>query len=234
VVALSSGAVGGYASIYIAERARVVSTSGYDIDPALAVAVVPNAILAHIALTRVARMAPGESILIHGGLGAFAAAFPGIAKQLGASRIVGTVRPGRAIGTRLPYDALVESGSDFSGKFDVIIDPVGGEERTRSLDLLAPFGRLLLVGNAGGDWEHSIGSNRIWFDNATVAGFNAGAYVPAHPGAVRPAAEAEAALTAVAAGLADVEIETRPLADPATAHERLESHTATGRLVLTT
>ncbi|MGW4872449.1 hypothetical protein ACWEPT_31765, partial [Streptomyces chartreusis] len=51
---------------------------------------------------------------------------------------------------------------------------------TRSLDLLAPSGRLLLVGNAGGDWDHGIDGNRIWQGNITVAGFNAGGYVPAH------------------------------------------------------
>ena len=37
-------------------------------------------------------MADGESVLIHGALGGFSAAFPGIAKQLGAGRVVGTVR----------------------------------------------------------------------------------------------------------------------------------------------
>jgi NADPH2:quinone reductase len=208
-----------------------VSTQAHDIDQALAAAVVPNAIMAHIALTRVARIAPGESILIHGALGAFAAAFPGIAKHLGASRIVGTVRSGRPTATRLPYDAIVDSVAGLDEKFDVIIDPVGGEGRTRSLDLLAPFGRLLLVGNASADWDHTIGSNRIWLDNATVAGFNAGAYVPAHPEAIRPAAEA--ALKAVADGLADVAIDALPLAEAATAHERLENHTTQGRPILT-
>ncbi|MET8450969.1 hypothetical protein [Streptomyces sp. NPDC005209] len=64
-----------------------------------------------------------------------------------------------------------------------------------------------------------------------LAGFNAGGYVPAHPKAVQPAAEA--ALKAVAGGLANTEIEVLPLTDAATAHERLENHATDGRIVLT-
>jgi NADPH:quinone reductase-like Zn-dependent oxidoreductase len=151
--------------------------------------------------------------------------------------VAGTVRGermGAAAASRLPYDAIVDSarlpGALDGQKFDVIIDPVGGAVRTESLDLLAPFGRLLLVGNASGDWDHRIDSNRIWYGNITVSGFNSGGYLPAHPETVRPAAAA--ALQAVAAGLSDTEVEVLPLAEAATAHERLESHVAGGRLVL--
>ena len=233
VVALSANATGGYASVYVRDQASVVSTEGYDIDPALAVAVVPNAIMAHVALTRVARMSAGESVLIHGALGGFASAFPGIAKQLGASRVVGTVRTDKiGTATKLPYDKIVDSAQLPDEKFDIIVDPVGGTVRTQSLGLLAPSGRLLLVGNASSDWNNHIESNPIWYGNVTVTGFNAGGYMPAHPDAIRPAAEA--ALTAVAAGLADTELELFPLTDAATAHARLEHHATAGRVVLTT
>ncbi|GHJ40126.1 zinc-binding dehydrogenase [Streptomyces sp. TS71-3] len=238
VVALPGDATGGYAPVYIAHGADVVSIEGYGIDPALAAAVIPNAIMAHAALTGAARFSAGESILVHGALGAFAATFPGIARQLGASRVVGTVRGARmgmAGATKLPYDTVVSSEQlpdALAGeKFDVIVDPVGGAVRTQSLDLLAPSGRLLLVGNASGDWEHRIDGNRLWYGNLTVTGFNAGGYLPVHPEAIRPGAEA--ALKAAADGLADTEIETLPLADAATAHERLENHSAGGRIVLT-
>jgi hypothetical protein len=62
------------------------------LDPALAVAVVPNAATAHLAVTQTARMRDGERVLVHGALGGLAVGFPGIARQLGASRVVGTVR----------------------------------------------------------------------------------------------------------------------------------------------
>ncbi|MFI9386482.1 zinc-binding alcohol dehydrogenase family protein [Kutzneria sp. NPDC052558] len=229
VVALSATGAGGYASVYVRDQAYVVSTEGHDIDPALAVAAVPNAIMAHVALTRAARMISGESVLIHGALGGFAAAFPGMARHLGASRVVGSVRGERT--TTLPYDALVDSAQLPDEKFDIIVDPVGGAVRTRSLDLLAPLGRLLVVGNASGDWDHRIDSNAVWFGTVTVTGFNSGAYLPAHPEAIRPAAEA--ALAVVAWGHADTKIELLPFADAATAHERMERHEVDGRIVLT-
>ncbi|WP_440105222.1 quinone oxidoreductase family protein [Streptosporangium sp. H16] len=237
VVTLSASATGGYASVYVSDQARVLSTQSFDLDPALAVAVVPNALMAHVALTGPIQLHPGDRVLIHGAFGALAAAFPGIAKQLGASRVVGTVRGERlatAASSKLPYDQIVDS-ADMSAvlgdeRFDVIVDPVGGQVRTESMDLLAPGGRLLLVGNAGGDWQHGVDGNRVWEGNFIVAGFNAGGYLPAHQEAV-PAAAA-AALKAAASGLADMEIELLPLADAATAHERLENHTARGRVVL--
>ncbi|GLZ02091.1 zinc-binding dehydrogenase [Actinoplanes sp. NBRC 103695] len=237
VVTLSASATGGYASVYVSDRARVLSTQAHDLDPALAVAVVPNALMAHVALTGPIQLHPGDRVLVHGAFGGLAAAFPGIAKQLGATRVVGTVRGERLAGAgagRLPYDRIVDSATMPTAlgdeKFDVIVDPVGGQVRTDSLGLLAPGGRLLLVGNAGGDWQHGVDGNRVWQGNFVVAGFNAGGYLPAHPQAV-PAAAA-AALTAAASGLADTEIELLPLADAATAHERLENHTARGRVVL--
>jgi len=239
VVSMSgSGGTGGYASVYLALAPLVVSTEGYDLDPALAVSIVPNAAMAHIALTRVAHLTEGESVLVHGALGGFSAAFPGMARQLGASRVVGSVRSSKlnaASTTKLPYDKIVDSAElrDALGgeKFDVIVDPVGGEVRTQSLDLLAAGGRLLVVGNAGGDWTHQIDSNRLWLGSITVSGFNAGAYLPTHPQLVRPALEA--ALKAVAAGLGDTEVDVLPFAEAAIAHERMENRTLNGRIVLT-
>ena len=36
-----------------------------------------------------------------------------------------------------------------------MIDPVGGQVRTDSLKVMAPLGRMLLGGNASGDWQHT-------------------------------------------------------------------------------
>src|ERR1700759_3048517 len=69
VVALSETGTGGYGTIKIARAPLVVSTEAYDISPALAVAVVPNAIMAQLALSDVARLTAGERMLVHGALG---------------------------------------------------------------------------------------------------------------------------------------------------------------------
>ena len=123
----------------------VVSLASSGVDPGLAVASVPNAATAYLALTRVAHLQPGETVLVHGALGALASTFPGVARNLGASRIVGTVRPTSlavAETSGLPYDQLI--GSDefpaalIDERFDVVIDPVGGDLRTTSLGVMAP------------------------------------------------------------------------------------------------
>jgi len=237
VVTFSATGTDGYASILVTNPAFVVSLKGHNIEPSLAVAAVPNAAMAVLALTRIAHLVAGESVLVHGALGGFASAFPGVAHQLGAKRVAGTVRSSKfaaASTTKLPYDQIVDSSklSEELGdeRFDVIVDPVGGELRSRSLDLLRPGGRLIVVGNASGDFTHTIDSNRLWLRNVTIAGFNAGAYVPTHPNELEPAVEA--ALKAVAAGLILPELEVLPLADAAKAHERMESRELRGRIVL--
>ncbi|MGP4086474.1 hypothetical protein [Streptomyces sp. KR55] len=53
--------------------------------------------------------------------------------------------------------------------------------------------------------DQGIDGNRIWYGNFIVTGFNAGGYLPIHPETVPPAAQA--ALKAVADGLANTEIE---------------------------
>lgn len=236
VVAMSQAGIGGYASVYVADASRVVSIDGFGIDPSIAVSVIPNAAMAFAALTEVAHLRDGESVLVHGALGGLASAFPGMAKQLGASRVVGSVLTGaveRAVGSRLPYDQVVDSGDlDALGDetFDVVIDPVGGDLRTRSLSLMAPGGRLVAVGNASGDWDHTVVSSQLWLRSVTVAGFNAGAFLPTHPHVVRPALEA--ARTMVAAGLGDIEVEVLAFEQAALAHERMEDRAVSGRLVL--
>lgn len=238
VVAMSAGTgTGGYASIYLAKASGTVSIESSGIDPALAVAVIPNAAMAYVALTDVAHLSEGESVLVHGALGGFAAAFPGIAKQLGASRVVGTVRTSKleaAAKTKLPYDRIVDSNElpvVFDGeKFDIVIDPVGGAVRSHSFASMKPGSRLIVAGNASGDWGHQVKTNDLWMGSVTVSGFNAGAYLPTHPQTIRPALEA--ALRAVAAGLGETEIDVLPFEKAALAHERMESRSLDGRIVL--
>lgn len=238
VVAMSGTGTGGYASVYIAPTHVVISTEGYAIDPALAVSVIPNAAMAHVALTRVAHLAEGETVLVHGALGGFAAAFPGIAKRLGASRVVGSVRASKleaAARTKLPYDRIVDSADLTSAladeKFDVVIDAVGGAVRGQSFALMRPGSRLIVAGNASGDWSHEVKTNDLWLGCVSVTGFNAGAYLPTHPHTIRPALEA--ALRVAADGLGEMEIDVLPFSKAVTAHERMEGRALNGRIVLT-
>lgn len=66
-------------------------------------------------------------------------------------------------------------------RFDVVVDPVGGQLRTDTLRVMAPMGRMLLVRNASGDWQHTVQTNALWGGNLAMLGFVAGMYLPAHP-----------------------------------------------------
>ncbi|GIF46376.1 NADPH2:quinone reductase [Asanoa ferruginea] len=237
VVTLSgTGAVGGYASVEVADARVTVSLEGTGVDPALAVAALPNAATAYLALTEIAHLKPGERVLVHGALGGLASAFPGVARTLGASVVVGTSRRSSLAAARasaLPYDEIIAS-EDLAlatQRFDVVVDPVGGQLRTDSLQVMNRQGRMLLVGNASGDWQHSVPTNALWGGNLALLGFSIGFYLPNHLDKARPAAEA--GLHAISQGLVDIRTETLPLADAAEAHRRLETGAVGRRILLT-
>jgi NADPH2:quinone reductase len=238
VVTLSgTGAEGGYASIAVVDAAMTVSLEGTGVAPAVAVAAVPNAATAYLALTEVAHLKPGERLLVHGALGGLASAFPGVARTLGAAGVVGTVRRTSLAAARtstLPYDEIVASEDLLDAvdeqRFDVVVDAVGGQVRTDSLQVMAPMSRMLLVGNASGDWQHTVPTNALWGGNLAMLGFSVGFYLPAHPGQAQPAAQG--ALTAIRQGLVDIRTQTLPLAEAAEAHRRVENGTVGGRILL--
>src|ERR1700709_1565154 len=153
VVSMSQATLGGYASVTLAQASPVVPLGDSAVDPAQAVAALPYAVTAYLGLTRAAHLQPGESVLVHGAAGGLAATVPAVARALGATRIVGTVSsPSRIKDTaHLGYDDVFTSDGfveALAGRpVDVVADAVGGDVRTASLDVLAPFGRTLLLGH---------------------------------------------------------------------------------------
>jgi NADPH2:quinone reductase len=136
--------------------------------------------------------------------------------------------------SELPYDRVIASdefpNALIDQRFDLVIDPVGGDLRTASLDLMAPLGRLLAVGNASGDWRHTVDTNRLWVSNLAILGFSGGSYLPSHPESVWSAAEG--ALKAVSEGLVNLHIDSLPLDEAAEAHRRIEAGQVNGRILL--
>lgn len=163
--------------------------------------------------------------------------FPGVARTLGAASVTGTARRSSLAAARasaLPYDEVIASEdllATLGGqRFDVVIDPVGGQVRTDSLKVMAPLGRMLLVGNASGDWQHTVATNSLWLGSLAIAGFSSGYYFPAHPEQARPAAQG--AINAISQGLVDIRTQVFPLAKAAEAHRRAENGSVGGRILL--
>ncbi len=65
---------------------------------------------------------------------------------------------------------------------DVVMDVVGGDVFNDSLRVLAPQGRLLVVGFAAGTGIPQVKVNRLLLNNVDVRGVGWGAFVFARPG----------------------------------------------------
>jgi NADPH2:quinone reductase len=233
VVTLSLPRLGGYAEVTLAPADLVVPLEGMSVDRSQAVSGFPNAVTAYLSLTRAITLPAGASVLVHGALGGLASLYPAVARLLGAHRVVGTVRRSEQIddAMALGFDAVVTADQLSDGDFDVIVDPVGGEVRSRSLALLAPMGRILAVGSAGSETGALIDSNQLWTANIGVVGFNVGGFLGLDPSPARAAAQA--ILPLFADGTIRLPVTTLPFDQVREAHRRMDEHQVSGRLVLT-
>ena len=128
-------------------------------------AAIPEAFLtAYDALVTRARLHTGERILIHAVGSGIGTAATQIAKQLGAT-VLGTSRSGDKLARALVYglDVGIDTGSApfrdvISEPVDVVLDVLGGPSFSDNLAVLAPRGRLILLGFlAGSSTEADLG-----------------------------------------------------------------------------
>lgn len=233
VAALTIVDSGGYAEAVNTSADLVVPLDGHGLELGVAAALPSNSTTAFLVLDRVARVAPGESVLVHAAAGGVGSQLGQAARLLGAGRVVGAVgsaakiEAARAFG----YDEVVlREQVAGAGPFDIVVDMVGGPVRRSSLDLLAPMGRMVVMGNASGADDVGIPANELWFTNRTVSGFNLAAFCAAFPAEAGRALHR--AVAAAASGQLRVRVESLRLEQAAQAHRRIESGRTTGKLVL--
>jgi NADPH2:quinone reductase len=138
-----------------------------------------------------ARLAQGETLLVHAAAGGVGSAAVQIGRALGA-RVIATasgaekLKIAREAGADVAIDytqedwvarVLEETGGRGA---DVIYDSVGGDVFDKSLKCIAWNGRLLVIGFAGGDIP-SVKVNRILLKNIAVVGLHWGAYAKFEP-----------------------------------------------------
>lgn len=237
VVTLSRPSGGGYAEVALASAGATVPLAlpdGSDLEPTVAVAAIPNTVAALATLRDAGRVTADDRLLVLGAAGGLAGVFPGVARSLGVSRVVGVVSSEARVddARALGFDDVVLTAdlADHAERYDVVVDPVGGALRERGLHLLAPLGRLLVVGNASGADDHLVGANRLWLANAGVIGLNVGGLLAAEPDRAGPLARA--AVELVASGVVRAPVTVLPLGRAAEAHRLLESRAVTGKIVL--
>ena len=233
VAALTIVDSGGYAEVVVTSAALVAPLDGLDLGLDVAAALPSNSTTAFLVLERVARLAPGERVLVHAAAGGVGSQLGQVARLLGAGRVVGTVGGEAKIETARGFgydEVILRDRLAEAGEFDIVVDMVGGPARAASLERLAPMGRLVVMGNASGAEDVGLPANHLWFTNRTVSGFNLAAFSAAFPAEAGRALRR--AVRAAADGTLRVAVETLPLELAAEAHRRIESGRTTGKLVL--
>lgn len=186
-------------------------------------------------LTGAARLRAGDTVLIHAAAGGVGSVAAQIARALGAAAVFGTVGSAEkaAYAKRFGYDAvhLRDGFADRLRDLDVILDPVGGQTRLRSLALLAPFGRLAVYGEAARESDLTLPVLPFWKSNRSLTGYNIGDLARRAPRTVRGHGLSAFALLASGTIRLDVSAEL-PLERAAEAHEVMRAARNIGKTLL--
>lgn len=252
VVALGEGVSGGRG---IAPGTRVVGSkigvlSEYAVLPAVAVRPAPGVLgdaeaasltiayqTAWFGLHHRARLAPGETLLVHAGAGGVGSAAVQLGKAAGA-RVVAVV------GSEAKAQVATAAGADIvhlrdddwvgavkaGGGADVVFDPVGGDAFEGSARCVRFEGRIVVVGFASGRLPR-VRADLALVKNYGVLGLHWALYQNRRPDLVE---EAHAELTRLAeAGVVrPVVADVVGFDDAPAAIQRLASGATTGRLVI--
>lgn len=145
----------------------------------------------HVALAELARLRPGETLLVTGAAGGVGLTAVEIGALLGA-RVVAVARGAekRALAAAAGAAVTLDPDEDVTaavkalGGADVVYETVGGTLFDACLAAARPGARILPIGFAGGEAPR-VAANRLLVKNQTVIGFYFGAWVKAHPAAAR-------------------------------------------------
>jgi NADPH2:quinone reductase len=198
-----------------------------------------NYLTGMFALVRRARAQAGETLLVHGAAGGVGTAAVQLGKALGLRTIAVTgdeVKRDFALRCGAEHavlsDGWLAAVRDLLGEraVDIVVDPVGSDRMTDSLRSLAPEGRLLVLGFAGGEIP-VVKVNRLLLGNTGVLGVASREFFEQHPALV---AELWGQLIELwrTGALADPPVEVYPFADARGALRAIAGRRAQGKVVL--
>jgi NADPH2:quinone reductase len=240
VVALTGG-TGGYAQ-YAAVPAASTFAVPDGVSDAVALALLIGGLTAWHLYRTAAKLAPGESVVVHSAAGGVGSLAVQLARPLGAGRVIATAssEDKRALALELGADAVVDitredladalREANGGAPVDVVLEMAGGRVFDASLDALAPFGRLVVYGISSRESAHPS-TGHLMKTSKAVVGFWL-YHCLADP--ERLVAEPLADLLARAATgeLRVVEGDVYPLSDARRAHEDLTARRTSGKLLL--
>ncbi|WP_209325367.1 NADPH:quinone oxidoreductase family protein [Brevibacterium renqingii] len=197
-----------------------------------------NVLTADFALRVRAGAQPGQSALVHGAAGGLgsAAVQMALAMELEVIAVVSTEAKAAAV-RELGADHVVladgfkDAAKEISPRgVDYVFDPVGGDRFTDSTRVLAPFGRLLVLGFTAGEIP-SVKVNRLLLKNISVDGVAWGAATVGDRSFI--ARQWEAVSGHIAAGRLNPRIHaTYPLAEASQALRALDERAVMGKVLL--
>lgn len=237
----------GYAQYAVANAAQVIPIPpGLGADEASALGVA--GITAMLILKEVARLQPGESVLVQGASGGVGSYAVQLAKLLGAGCVIGAASSAAKLeaATSLGADQVVDyTRPDWPHRVreltggrgvDVILEMSGGAVFAQSLECLAPFGRVVVYGMASRSPLYFEPETilKFFYDpalNQSLHVFNLGLWFGLQPQLTIGAFQELIGL--VASGRVKVQLDqTLPLSEAAHAHRLLEERRTTGKLIL--
>lgn len=178
---LASATTGGYAQKVIAHKAMCIDIPDGVSDEQAVAMLVQGTTAWHI-LKTMAHVKPGESVVIQAAAGGVGTIAIQLAKMWGAKVIAVTSSAEKsALAKSLGADETVDAKSDdLAGvmmaanggkKVDIVLEMVGGKTFDASLEVLAPFGRLVTFGMASRTEPTALHPGLLMGGTKTVAGF---------------------------------------------------------------
>ena len=238
VVALTED--GGYAEYILLHESQLIKIPDA-VSFEQAASILLQGLTAYHTLKTSGQLIKGETVLVHaaaGGVGTFAVQ---LAKLFGAGKVIATASSeeklefAKSLGADIGVNYTDENWQEqvmahTSGKgVDVILEMVGGDIFTKSVQLLGNFGRLVIYGRAGME-KSSLDPAILMQRNTSIIGFWLVRIMQ------RPALYRESVsemLRFIENGELKVIIgETFKLQDAAVAQDKIESRKTTGKVVL--
>ena len=178
---LASVASGGYAQKAAANSAYIMDIPPTVTDEQALCMLVQGSTAWHI-LKTVGHLVAGESVVIHAAAGGVGTIAIQLAKMWGAKVIAVTSTPAKGeLALSLGADVVVDATSDDlagamlaangGSPISLILEMVGGQTFDASLEVLAPFGRLITYGNAARTAPAPISPGSLVGGTKTITGF---------------------------------------------------------------
>lgn len=178
---LASISEGAYAQKVVAHKSAAMEIPEGVSDEAALAMLVQGTTAWHI-LKTFGHLVPGESVVVHAGAGGVGSVAIQLAKMWGARVIAVTSSDeksalAKSLGADVTVDAksanLAQAMLDANnGKpVDLVLEMVGGKTFDASLEVLAPFGRVIVYGMASGEMATPVNSISLLGTSKTITGF---------------------------------------------------------------